>query len=482
MNDTKVYRVLESFSQVQLNRFSKFIQSPYFNSNERITKLFFEIKSSFNGKLFNKKEHVWKKLDTNIPFSEQKWRKLLSDLLTLVEQFLIQENLSKKKLLLDNLLLEEIRDQKIESLFSKSMTNSSKSFERRAEESSEYYFQKYSLLKNFYEISALKTSKARKKQSDSAKEIIELSKTLDIFYAIEKLRLGKDLLTWRRMYKSEIDLKHFEHVLELIHKFEYDKVPAVNLYYLIFKVLSDSENKSDFVELQGLVDENFDQFSFEVRREFFIAGISYFVGKINKGEKEFIPIGLKFYSLAIDNEVLLVNGELSPSFFRGVIGMAVRNGYLEYAEEFVNTKSKLLNIKSRENAIHFSWANIYFYKKDFNKVIEHINLLDFDDVWYNINSKAMLIATYYEIQENIALESLLTSYNAFIRREKSLVESRRKGYLNFIKIVRKLDKLYNPNKQKLNSIKEEILTTNPIVSKAWCIEKIDELIANSGKR
>ncbi|MBK6497430.1 MAG: hypothetical protein IPJ39_15235 [Saprospiraceae bacterium] len=102
--------------------------------------------------------------------------------------------------------------------------------------------------------------------------------------------------------------------------------------------------------------------------------------------------------------------------------------------------------------------------------------VSYEDVWYNLNTKTLQIASYYELDEFDALESLLQSFKMYIRREKSLSTDRKTHYLHLIKFTSALMKINHRDQQKLLKLKNEIETTQGVVSKPWLIEKVDQLI------
>ena len=475
MKDSKLYNTLSSFSTKQLNRFDKFVRSPYFNSNESLIKLNEIIHGLLKGNKEITEKAAWESIFLKKDFDQAKFRKMLSDLVTLSESFLIQEELAGSHLLMQNLLLQSIKKNRVATIQKKVVTNSIKEADRRKEQSSEYFLQRFRIEKNQYNLTTHFEKKSKKKTITAAEEVQSLSKKLDIFYLIEKMRHGSDLLTWSGMYKADLDLSQFEFTAKLIERSDYLNIPAINIYYNIYKAFKEENQTKYFFQIKELMLEYLDQFPFEEQQEIYDSMISYCIIKVNSGEKDFIPEALEMYTTGIDTGISLIDGELSPTAFRNIVVIALRYGYMDFAINFINEKADLINHKFRSNALNFNLARVYFYKKEHDRVLEYLNQVDFEDVWYNINSKAMLIATYYETEEFDALESLLTSYAAFIRREKSLDEARRQRYLNFVNLVKKLIKIFPVTNEKLDKIRDEVKATKAIINRTWLYERIELL-------
>ena len=101
--------------------------------------------------------------------------------------------------------------------------------------------------------------------------------------------------------------------------------------------------------------------------------------------------------------------------------------------------------------------------------------MNYDDIWYSLNSKSLLLAIYYELDEFDVLENNLETYQAYLRREKSITEGYRKMHLNFTKFVKKIYRV-GKNEKELNKITELIKQENNVINKSWLLEKIDELL------
>ena len=78
-----------------------------------------------------------------------------------------------------------------------------------------------------------------------------------------------------------------------------------------------------------------------------------------------------------------------------------------------------LPVEFRENAVSFNLAQLYFYQKNMTRLFNFFKLLKFEDFTYNLVSKSMLIATYYETEEMEPLFSLFESFRVYLNRHKS---------------------------------------------------------------
>lgn len=472
MESSRIYRVLSSLTAPQLNRFIKFIQSPYFNKNATIEALAVYLVKKIKTKAsLDEKPRIWTLVGHEIPFNDLKFRKLCNDTLERFEEFLIEESLSEQKLLRTNMLLQSLKKNNYEVLIEKHISKSNRTVKRELDQSSDYLLQKYIRVKTLHH---LKTNDEKRENVKTlqGKSYQDLESTLDAFYVIEKLRLAIDVLTWQKMYKS-IEEVNIESSLQLIKTKGFQDIPAVRIYHLMYLLHTEEDDRQHYFELLNSVTENLHLFPKIEQREIFDVMISYCVKWINKGHSDFYVETLRLYDWGIEEDIILFNGKLSPVTFSNYVVSGLRIKEFNRVEKFIKENARILDDERRDNALNFNLGRVAFYRKDFNKVLEHLNLVNYDDIWYNINSKVLLFASYYELDQEDVLLSSIDTFNTFLRREKDVQNIRTQRYLNFSKYLKRIV-THRYSKEKVLKIKEKLSSDKGVVNKPWLLEKIEE--------
>ena len=107
---TKLIKLLSTFSVLEWKRFGRFVQSPYYNTNEQLKVLYTLLKKAFpfeKGKDLEQ-ERIYKKVYGKELFKLSKFQNLCSDLYELATDFMVdvylkKEKRKKKKLIIDAL-------------------------------------------------------------------------------------------------------------------------------------------------------------------------------------------------------------------------------------------------------------------------------------------------------------------------------------------------------------------------------------------
>ena len=473
--NTRIFRLLSALDPVTLNRFEKFIYSPYFNKNQKITNLFDIVNNDLRtGKAVRSKEELWEEIGFSGPYKDIKFRKLCNDLVERYERFVIVEKMESDELLKSNLLLSALKEFGNEILIEKHLSKSGTVFERTPDRSSDFFLQKY-----LYEkaLQSLKTN--YEKKEDIGKYInkdsyLKLQRQLNGFYVLENLRYAIDIITWSKQYKTEIDVE-LDEIVKLIQSENLDNIISVKVYWLIYQTLTEEDSKELYYQLKELARQEIYVFPKSEQAEIFDALFSYCIKWVNRGDKEFLREYLDIHEWGIREEFILKKGILSPTSFRNYVVIGLRLDDFERVENYINTNIKLLEEFRRENALNFNLARVQWYKKNFDEVISYLSRVNYDDIWYNINSRYYLLASYYELDELDVLESSIDSFLAFLRREKSIDTNRKKNQIHFANFLKRLVR-YQTDKQKLLKLREELEDNKTVFNRSWLIEKIDELI------
>ena len=261
-----------------------------------------------------------------------------------------------------------------------------------------------------------------------------------------------------------------------MEEIDYEQYPPIALYYQIYLTLTDTENEEHYFKLRALLDKYGLQFQADEAKDvLYMAAQNYCIRKINKGNHKFTEEIFSLYEDLIQKGILIADGELSPWYFKNIVVVALRLGKYEWTEAFINNYSEHLPEAFRVNAVTYNLAQVYFYQKKHDKVIQLLQEVEYDDVAYNLGSKAMLLATYYETEEIEPLYSLFESFRAYLNRHKDIPVNRRRNYGNLIKFTKKLTRTMPGDESAIKKLKEEIKSTKNIASVNWLKEKIAEL-------
>lgn len=478
MRDTKAYIALESLSVYELNRFGKFINSPYFNINDKLSALFDildrDIRS--NKSVTLTKEKVWKSLDVKNDFEGVRFRKLCSDLLKLIEKFLSQEQFDNNPLHRANYLLKAVSSKNLEKLYSSSISTARRLSKQQLEKTASFYYYQYQIEKNLFSLTSEFEQKAKVKSDTSIINISDIAHNLDIFYLAEKIKYQCSLLEYKNIVAIENDkILFFDDILKQIQNMDFESIPPIAIYYQIYLTLTEPENEIHFQKLKELIDSYLSIFPIDEAKGIYESSINYCVKRINTGSQNYLEELFQLYQYGLEHKIMLTKNEISPTSFRNICFIGVRLNKYDWTENFIQSHKHQLNSKYRQNAVTFNLARLNIYRKDYHKVIEYLREVTFDDVVYELSSRAIQVVAYYELDEIDALSAYLSSFKTFLRRNSKIPERRKNNYSRMIEFTQKLIRLAPHMTKEIKKLEEEIQGSENFSDKKWILEKLKEL-------
>lgn len=479
MKKTKVYKVLVRFSNHELNRFEKFISSPYFNSNQKLLSLFRIIAKHIKNQNINPlpKDEIWHDINHQEKYDDTKFRKLCSDLLKLVEIYFAQVSFESSPNNQNDYLLKELIKRKEDKLYSSVINRSQLSLDRSNEKSSGYFYNKFALERNKFSLLTDFDKKLKRKKNQNAFNYDVISNNLDRFYIIEKLRFFLSANTIQKIRNEEHQFTFITEITAYLAKIDLSNDPALSLYYKSFLAFTAEDGAKYYFQLKDQIFSDLNTLPMDEARDIFEAVLNFCIRKVNTGVETYHSEALDLYKYALQSKVIFdSNDELSPTSYRNIVIFAIRQNELDWADDFIVKYSQFLQEKHRANAINFSKARVHMARKEFAKSIELLRDVEYEDLTYNINSKAIILTSFYELDEYDSMFYFINSYKAFLRRNKKITPKRKSSFLNFVNVISKLANLEKRDKKELNKIKIEIEEMDYLLNRKWLLEKVEELL------
>jgi len=482
MKDSKAYIALQTLNVYELNRFKKFVNSPYFNVNESLIKLFElynnEIRSEDSKDVELTKEDVWLYVFSSEGYNDTRLRKLSSDFLRLLEQFLAQEQFENNPLHRANYLLKALSEKKIEKLYKGSVSTARRLSNQQLERTASYYYYQYQIEKNLFGLTTEFEKKSGVKSDKINLNINQIGYNLDLFYLGEKIKYYCTLLTWKNVLNFEADLSFIDDTIKQINKINYEEIPPIAIYYQIYLTYVEPDEEDHFHKLKELIKNYLEVFPHTEANGIYEATLNYCVSKVNRGNQSYFNEMFELFEYGLKSKILITNDQLDPAIFRNIAITALRLGKFNWTDNFIKDYNHLIDARFRQNAVIFNSARLETYKKDFEKVIELLREVTFEDLVYELSSKALQIVAYYELDEHEVLISFLSSFNTFLRRNTKIPDRRKNNYKKLIYFTRKLIKLAPRMKPDIAKLKTEINESDNFADKPWLLEKIGELQGN----
>jgi hypothetical protein len=476
VKESKVFYAIERLSTRERGRFRKYLESPYFNSDPKLSELFEVIlakeKVIQDGKM--EKEQLWTLFRPDSKFNNVRFRKYTSDLLKHIEGFLYQEFTRQDKGHEYPFVLDALNERQMEKLYDSVLRGGRESIAKNPRRDSRHFQRVYAIEKRFYDLS---DSERKRGVAATTNDIAD---ALDLFYIIEKLRLQCSVMVRSFYLEGEGSLRLIDELLREVENSTLMRHTAVEVYFRLIQTYERPNDYENYLKLESLIKENHALFEPDELEDLYRGLLNYQARRINQGDNAALIELVDLYDHMLKNAVFNSQGELSPWAFRNGILVGLRTGRLDWVQMVLDTYSDRLPKGYAENAVSFNYAQLYFYRKEYGRVLSYLQQVEYQDPAYALNARGLLVAVYYELGQIEPLYSTIHSFRTYLKRQKQLSEKVRSGYRDLLKVTQKLAKVTHRDLDKIERI-EQFLDENPTtVSRQWLLTKVEELKA--GKR
>jgi hypothetical protein len=454
----------------QLERLKAFLQSPYHNTRQDIVQLYQILLDAGvqNTDALPPKEVLFEQLYPGKVYANLDFNNTIAQLLSAVRSFLAIEHFQSKPGAINAHLLQSLRDFHLDTHFERTWQKAHELHQLSPLRNALWYTTEYQLQNEWFKY---KTMKERSWPANIEATTTALTKA----FSLEITKWNSTTIAYTHNTGQVINLPLALPSMEFLQTNQ-----AVSGAFQLFqqgsKILEKTASASDFQQMRHLMQQYIDQISVEESREVYLACVNFCIRQINMGNKDYMNEAFTLYREGLERRALLDReNELPTNTYYNVHVLAHRVGEPEWAKHFLDTYQVFLPRAERENFYKYNLAIYSFMLEDYQKVLDILIEVHFNEIILNLAVRTMILRAYFELREWNSLESLIASFSLFVRRHKEL-PAYRNHYLNLIKYTKKLLKLHTMSLTARQELLATVQKTAEIADKEWILRKIEASI------
>jgi len=465
MADSLLIQTLKQLPSKDLRLLRDFAQSPCFNRRPEVMRLcdyLVEHVGKADRKAFES-ERMFAAALPDQPYDNRALRHIMSYLLDLVRQYLAWAEWQSEEGEQQRYLVRALHRRNLDHLFEKEWQRANAAAEAAETRDARHHFRQYQLHQEYLERTARHERSARI-------NLQPLPDELTVFYVAEMLRHACSALSHQAIAGQEYRFSLLENILEAAEREQLLNIPAIAVYYHAYKMLQSNGAPEHFERLKALLAEQENAFSSEEMRGLYLLAINGCIRRMNTGQREYIREAFELYRAALERDFLKENGVMSGFTYKNIIRIGAALGEHTWAEEFLEQYKTQIHPRERDNLYRYNLAYLYFQQQDYARAMPLLQQVELEDPLNNLDARRMLLRSYFELDEWQALESLLQSFSAYLRRQKNLGYHRQSNekLLFFVK------KLIATGKRDLKTraaIRAELESTPDVAERAWLLQQ-----------
>lgn len=470
MLNSKLYDYLLKCTPYELNRFSKYMRSPLYNDDDKLVRLTEAVLPIAKKKLLHEadEQQLWKAVHGKTKYNRAKYNRLLSDTVKKLEHFLVIDKFNQQRNVQAAYQLAIMNERKLDKHVPEQLALAFRKHKENKLHDALYYHTVFLLQQQ------RNLHLENKDQRSIEKNLQDVADSLDVYYFYQKLKYTAAMLHYKNFLSVEAETPLLQDVMKVLNDAKY-REPGIQIYRRIILSFTDAENEIHYAELKKLITDSISLFPVEEQKAMFVFAMNYCINRINYGKAEYLAEVFDLYKYALNNDLLLEDGCLSQWDYKNITTVALRLKDYKWADKFLHDYKTILPKADRTNAYTFNMARYYFAVQKYERVLQLLQDVKYNDIFYQLDSKTTLLKTYYELGEWQPLYSLKDSFRVMLRRKKLISQQQQENYMNLLKLSMKLFRIDVKNKTALNAIKSKIENTQNVADKTWLLEKLQEL-------
>jgi hypothetical protein len=465
MRIIKLSELIHALKPHETGAFRDYLNSPFFNRNDRLPALFNLLAKDKSLSLENEKSLVYKELFSGKKYNDKELRYVFSELNRHIEHFFILHEIEKDEreyLLLSQRTLLKRKSYKAYSHARLRFLGLEK------QENAGFYLNNLHSAELHHRYNSSSLSRLRESDYDT------ILGNLDRFYILKKLQLQCEIINLKNILRKEYESLLISEIVDIAVEKNFFDSAFIEIYYhiLLMLTLPDQETEKHFFAVVELVDKHQSRFLIPDLNSIYQYIKNYCIRKINKGEESYRLRLFDIYKSILSNRRIMNHDYLSTFEYKNIVTLGLRLNEGTWVKEFIPKHINSIPPPDRKNALTYNTAVLNFFLKNYRQVIKGLQEVEFTDLYYQMDSRSVLLKVYFETDDDETLLHHISAFKIFIRRNKLLSDFQRTIYQNFIRYTLKIYRA-GTSKTKLEKLKAEIIATPNISDKNWLLSKIN---------
>ena len=479
MQNGKLIHYLSLLDRQELQRFRDFVDSPYFNKHENTRQLLHYILQAPSWTSASlQKEKAFAYVFPGKPYQAQLLSNLISYLLRLFRRFLAQEGLSSRSEEQQLTLLEKASTTGQAKLFRLEVARWERQEGERSLRHSDYHLHTYrfhQLCNDFDLKQGSRFEGDRLKQADTHFTYFTIS---------EKLRLACEMLARSQVTGQTYELPMVNELIPFLEtrQEEYEQVPAVWIYLLIFRMIS-NDQASDYFKLKKRLQQDSHLFPPSEGRDLYTYTLNYCIRRLNYGESAFRRETFELYQQMLSSGLLHRSGTLPTWDYTNIVSLGCDLHEYDWTYQFIEGQKDQLPSGERQNTYTYNLAVFQYQQQHYDEALALLHQVEFTEVYYNLLVRILRLKIYYEQGNHEALFYLIDTFRIYLLRNRQIAENRRRSAVNLLRFTKKLARLSEEHTliskkqfvQRLEKLEKQLKSQKRLTNKAWLLVQMQKL-------
>jgi len=473
MENSKISRILRSFTKDEIKTFEKFITSSYFNGGRNFLPLFKIIKKyypAFNSPHFNM-QNIYSELYGR-EYNPAVIKTMISGLIDLAEKFLVHNSIKNNEQENYRILAGELRERKLFNYFDIVKKEALKKLSKTELRNYEFYYDNYILA---HESSLVELS-GNLGYSDPEKAISTAESYFFKFVILRLCELYQSVaMNSRFLRNSPFQFNYYDLMMNYLTQNKDSDDDAVRTYYLFYMLLQTGEYRY-YSGMKNMLSGTKGIFGLSEEKNFYVTMHNYLLLKLEDEKNIELQEYLKALNDLIEKGYLTQNdGYINPSAITNAVLLADKYSDTVILQKFIDDNINKINPAIKESE-RFRLNSILFFKRDmFENSLKEAAKVKTENYNLRLFADVIKLMNCYELNLPDTVEEIIKTNLRYLKNHPEIPERRNAGFKNFAIAYRKLidKKFYYKDINKEDLLKLAGKVNSPF-RKKWLLKKISD--------
>lgn len=326
------------------------------------------------------------------------------------------------------------------------------------------------LLRQQYEVEQLTFDLAGTQTRAAANNLPTLFASLSASFALSTLRYACVAASHTHVSAARYEIPLLPEVLAAADLWQH--IPAITLYRQAYLALSQSDAQH-FAALKDAFFTYRHHLAPDEQQELLLMAINTCIRLLNTGDETFAHEAFALYQGGLATGVLLDGEQISRFTYKNIVSIGLKLHEYTWTRAFIETYTPRLEARYRDSYHAYNLARLCFAEGAHHEAHQLLTRIgEYDDTFFDLGARMMLLKIYYESGEHDALDALLTSFARHLQR-KTVLGYHKKVYQNIIRLARKMLALPPGHTPARAALREEIRQTQPLAERSWLLAQLD---------
>ena len=465
MENTRLLKLLRTFSKSELQGLKKFVRTPFFNQRSEVPALLDWLSVSLKSeRLVSDKAAAFRQIFGKTAYDDHRIRMAMSFLYQLSGQYLVLQSFLENQVVYRKELAAVFRLRNLPDQSEKACAEAGALQQQSPLRNADFLEEKYQILleKHRFQVDT---------QQVNQQDLQELSDQLDHAFLARKLWQACVMLSHQNVSNATYQFGLLEAALAHAEQTGALEIPAVAIYYHCYQALVHPAESAHFRQFRQLLTQCGEQFPAEELRDLYILAINFCIRQYNAGNQAYLPEQFELYKEGLNRKYFLSDGAISRYTYQNAATIGLVMHELEWVESLIHEYRPLLKEEHREGLFSFNLARLEYHRRNLGKALQLLQKAEYKDLLLNLAAKILQLKIFYELQEFDLLASHLQAIRSFIRRKK-VMGYHRENYMNTVHFTQKLLEVNLFDKNIKTTLRQEIEATKAVAEKEWLLEQL----------